>query len=251
MLEEEGLSTAARSWLATVALARREGLTVYSDDRYVRLSAQQAGLQSFGTLALLDVLAERGMIGTELRITARACLYRTGAWGLQLSREEFAELLRKDDFEPTRGAHSVLNDFTAWPAGGIEAVEDVLAMLQTIYEKAPEKFDRWVHRVLDSIAHTLGGGYEKWARFLTQAALNPFRDPPPIGPDAIQALLRALRGLEFFRLFPPDPDLVIGAIAESLSFAEDERSRAVYFKALLELLGTEDREAAIKSFVRD
>jgi hypothetical protein len=59
-----------------------------------------------------------------------------------------------------------------------------------------------------------------------------------------------LRGLEFFRLFPPDPDLVIGAIAESLSFAEDERSRAVYFKALLELLGTEDREAAIKSFVR-
>lgn len=251
MLEEEGLSTAAHSWPATVALARREGLTVYSDDRYVRLSAQQAGLQSFGTLALLDVLAERDMISAELRITARACLYRTGAWGLQLSREEFAELLRKDDFEPIRGAHSVLNDFAAWPAGGIEAVEDVLAMLQTIYEEAPEKFDRWVHRVLDSIAHTLGGGYEKWARFLTQAALNPFRDPPPIGHDAIQALLRALRGLEFFRLFPPDPDLVIGAIAESLSFAEDERSRAVYFKALLELLGTEDREAAIKSFVRD
>lgn len=74
------------------------------------------------------------MISAELRITARACLYRTGAWGLQLSREEFAELLRKDDFEPTRGAHSVLNDFTAWPAGGIEAVENVLAMLQTIYE---------------------------------------------------------------------------------------------------------------------
>lgn len=251
VLEEEGLSTAARSWPATVALARREGLTVYSDDRYVRLSAQQAGLQSFGTLALLDVLAERGMISAEQRITARARLYRAGAWGLQLSREEFAELLRKDDFEPTRGAHSVLNDFTAWPAGGIEAVEDVLAILQLIHEEAPEKFDRWVHRVLDSIAHTLGGGYEKWARFLTQAALNPFRDPPPIGPDAIQALLRAFRDLKFFRLFPPEPDLIIGAIAESLSFAEDERSRAVYFKALLELLGPEDREAAIKSFVSD
>lgn len=251
MLEEEGLSTAARSWPATVALAGREGLAVYSDDRYVRLSAQQAGLQSFGTLALLDVLAERGMISAEQRITARASLYRTGAWGLQLSREEFAELLREDDFEPTHGAQAILNDFTAWAAGGIERVEDVLSMLQLIHEEAPEKFDSWVHRVLDSITHTLGGGYEKWGRFLTQAALNPFRDPPPIGPDAIQALLRALRAHEFFQQNPPDPDLVIGAIAESLSFAEDERSRAVYFKALLELLGPEDREAAIKSFVTD
>jgi hypothetical protein len=39
MIEAPELSAAARSWPATIGLSRREERAVYSDDRYVRLSA--------------------------------------------------------------------------------------------------------------------------------------------------------------------------------------------------------------------
>lgn len=247
----EALAAAGRTLPATLAVAQRENLAVFSDDRFLRLAARRIGIPAFGTLALLDVLVEHGSISESDRASARRRIYNSGAWGMEIGREELIELVREDEFEPTAGIHAVLNDVVAWPARGIEAVEIALALLNAIHTERPAVFSKWVHRVVDSLTHSLGKDYERWARFLTLAALNPFREPPCLSVPAIQALIEALRNLEYFRYFQPKSDFVLDAINEALAVAEDNKSRAVYFRLLIDLLGPEDREAAIATFVRD
>lgn len=256
--EEENLkegidefAIAGRTFPATLAVARREALAVFSDDRFVRLTARRAGIPAFGTLALLDVLVDQGAISESRRAAARQRIYRSGAWGMEASRDELIELAREDDFEPTVGVYAVLNDVLAWPARGIEAVEIALALLNAIHAERPEVFSKWVHRLVDSLKDSLGKDYEQWTRFLISAALNPFREPPCLSVPAIQALIDALRGLKYFEYFPPASDFVLDAINEALAAADDEKSRAFYFRHLINLLGPEDRAAAIATFVRD
>jgi tetratricopeptide (TPR) repeat protein/predicted nucleic acid-binding protein len=248
--EIEELTVAGRTWPATLAIARREELAVFSDDRFVRLAARQAGIPTFGTLALLDVLVEQGSITEADRVSARRRIYCSGAWGMEIGCEELIDRVREDEFELTNGIRAVLNDFLAWPARGIESVEIALALLNAVHAECPESFATWVHLVVDSLSHTLGGGYERWTRFLISAALNPLRDPPCLSVPAVQALIDALRGLDYFQHFPPRSDFVLDAINEALSFADDDRARAWYFRLLIDLLGPRDRAAAIATFVR-
>ena len=256
--EEENLkedinefATAGRAFPATLAVARREELAVFSDDRFVRLTARRAGIPAFGTLALLDVLVDQGSISESQRAAARQRIYRSGAWGMEVSRDELIELARQDNFEPSVGIYAVLNDVLAWPARGIEAVEIALALLNAVHAERPEVFSKWVHRLVDSLKHSLGKDYEQWTRFLISAALNPFREPPCLSVPAIQALIDELRGLAYFKHFPPQSDFVLDAINEALAATDDERERAVYFRHLIDLLGPNDRATAIATFVRD
>jgi hypothetical protein len=64
---------------ATLAVAIREGLPIYSDDRVLRTLYREAGIQSFGTVALLAVLEERGSISIEQHQTAVEVLRAAGA----------------------------------------------------------------------------------------------------------------------------------------------------------------------------
>ena len=49
----------------TAAIAVRERLPIYTDDRVLRLVYRQAGIPTFGTVALLEILAERSMVTAE------------------------------------------------------------------------------------------------------------------------------------------------------------------------------------------
>jgi hypothetical protein len=75
--------TSIRSWAGTLAVARREGLAVFSDDRVVRQSARELGLKAFSTMSLLDVLVDRGVVKPEVRDDVRHRLLRNGATGLR------------------------------------------------------------------------------------------------------------------------------------------------------------------------
>jgi predicted nucleic acid-binding protein len=48
---------------ATLAVALRERLPIYSDDRVLRVLYREAGVPVFGTIALLALLEKRGAIG--------------------------------------------------------------------------------------------------------------------------------------------------------------------------------------------
>jgi hypothetical protein len=63
----------------TMAIAVRERMPIYSDDRVLRLLFRQAGIPAFGTVALLEVLAERAVINADERQTATEALRSAGA----------------------------------------------------------------------------------------------------------------------------------------------------------------------------
>jgi tetratricopeptide (TPR) repeat protein len=63
----------------TLAIAIREELPVYCDDRVLRVLYRQAGVPAFGTVALLRVMQARGIISEEERHTAIAALEQAGA----------------------------------------------------------------------------------------------------------------------------------------------------------------------------
>jgi hypothetical protein len=52
---------------------------MYSDDRVIRVLARQAGLPSFGTLAIVEALAKRGLLTGEAKDRAREALQEAGA----------------------------------------------------------------------------------------------------------------------------------------------------------------------------
>jgi hypothetical protein len=58
----EGASLVARAYIETVDAARRANRPVYSDDRSFRKSLADAGIKTFGTLALLRALTDTGAI---------------------------------------------------------------------------------------------------------------------------------------------------------------------------------------------
>jgi tetratricopeptide (TPR) repeat protein len=67
----------------SMAVAARLGLPLYSDDRVIRVLALQAGLPTFGTLAIIDALASRGLLTDDAKDRAREALVAAGA--LELS----------------------------------------------------------------------------------------------------------------------------------------------------------------------
>jgi hypothetical protein len=63
----------------SLATAERLGLPLYSDDRVIRVLAHQAGLPTFGTLAIVEALAERGLLEDDAKNRARETLLAAGA----------------------------------------------------------------------------------------------------------------------------------------------------------------------------
>jgi hypothetical protein len=244
------ISVAGRAWPATLTVAKREGLAVFSDDRFVRQTARGFGVPAFGTLALLDVLVEQGALPKSNRLASLWRIYRAGAWGAKITSTDLIELAREVDFEPSVGVQAVLEDSTGWPGRGFESIGIVLAFLNAVHGKRPQVFTQWVDRILAAMDRALAEDTERWGRLLISASLNPIRKPPVISVPAIQALITAVREHEYFQRNPPKSDPVLDAIGEALSFADGDREKVAYFRLLIDLLGPEDRAAAIKAFIR-
>lgn len=244
------LPVQTKTWPATLVVARRFSLAVYSDDRYVRLSARQLGLPAFGTLTLLEVLSERGLISAAQLADSRRRLARTGSWGLELAAHELLDLAREDDFEPTVGMYSALHDSARWRAHRLGMFEAVLGFLEGVHREAPDKLAAWVHRVIDAASEVIGSDYTVWGRMLIYLALNPVEEPPRISDAAFRALADAVRQMTWFRYFRPEEDLVIQAIGMLLQGLPDDRTRAHVFKRAVARLSPADHEAAYAKFVR-
>jgi TPR-GreAB-C-PIN type conflict system protein len=67
----------------SLAAAERLSLPLYSDDRVIRILAHQAGLPTFGTLAIVEALAKRGLLAGDANDHARDQLSAAGAIELQ------------------------------------------------------------------------------------------------------------------------------------------------------------------------
>jgi hypothetical protein len=241
---------AIRSWAGTLAAARRDRVAVFSDDRVVRRSARELGLKTYGTLALLDILVDRGVLPAVDRDEVRHRLLSHGAWGVRHSAEELIRLGREAAWQPTPGLRAALGDTTAWFSLVTRWAERILALLDAVAREAPEEMDKWVHRAVDAVTHDVGGEYLRHANFFLLAAINPLEEPPRMSDQGLRALISSLRRMRYFEIFKPPDDLLVTAVAELLTTTEDTTLRALLFRRVADRLSAEDQSLLRRHFVR-
>jgi hypothetical protein len=181
-------------FLATLAIARRLGLAVYSDDRVVRLRARQMGLRTFGTLALLDALSDRGDISAEQRLNARRGLRELGATGTWPSAEELAEDARRASFRLTQSLALTLRDVSPLRVHEERWILTGLGFLRTVHDEVPETLEVWVARWIDLLCEgTERMGPAQHGSRLLALAWNPNGPEPGFVralADAVQSTAR-------------------------------------------------------------
>jgi hypothetical protein len=139
---------------ATLALAERTELAVFSDDRRLRLAARAANIPAFGTVALLDALVGRGLLSADERTLARRALRSRGGLGLSGDPSELSEEARENAWRLTASLAAALRDRTAWRSAPGEALRQWIPFLAAARD-SPEKLPLWLGRVIDAGAMSL------------------------------------------------------------------------------------------------
>ena len=242
--------TPIRSWAGTLALARSEGLAVFSDDRAVRRGVRELGLKAFGTLALMGVLADRGVVTAQQRDEVRHRLLTHGAWGVRHTTDELVCLAREANWQPTSGLRAALGDSSAWVTLRGGWAERVVGLLDAVAKEAPEQMDRWVHRAIDAATYDVGGDYFGHAKLLLLVAINPLINPARMSDSGLRALIASVRRMHYFQVFRPPDDLLVIAVAELLNITQDRTQQALLLRRVLDRLDVEDQELLRRRFVR-
>jgi len=193
LLGENERNLSFMTWPATLAVAQRSRYSLYSDDRFVRVQARRAGLATFGTIAVLDVLVRRGMMTDEQRRNARAALRRSGANGIGGTLEEILEEGRETHWALTEGLAFALLDPTAWAGPiAVKTFRTWAEVLRTVFAEEPERFENWVLRFMDAAKANLPG--ERSYGFVAQSLLLIAWEPlNPEGRPFVHALIKVLR----------------------------------------------------------
>jgi tetratricopeptide (TPR) repeat protein len=223
------------TWPATVSVARRQGAAVYSDDRFVRLSARREGVPAFGTLALLTVLGERGALSEEQLAEQRLALGRRGAWGLRPSGEELGQLAAEHGWQPTGGWAQALADPAAWLNEPDYQLRLNVEFLRQLHGVQPDALEAWAARVVDLGRHASSAfdADDVAVGLLVYGWLSPgaFADLNAHRAFTL-ALVRALRAAARRLHVAAFDDLVERAAATAI-FSTDPRLRGEMFKWIL------------------
>ena len=147
-------SNAFRSFVATFSAARRLKSPIYSDDRNIRRLARTAGVPAFGTVAVLDALAEANYIAADARATARRTLLRGHALGVNPSAEELISFARETGWAMTREIMVAALDRGPWSSDPARTFQTWLEFLRQAHRAAPETLSLWLVRFLDASHRT-------------------------------------------------------------------------------------------------
>lgn len=236
---------------ATFAVARRLGLPIYSDDRWVRVSARQLGIPTFGTLALLDSLPGT-LLDDAARTRARAILLRSGAWGVNATEQELIDSARDAGWRITPAITAALADAAPWTRDRVATWHLAVDILAAVFAAEPEQLREWTMFILDEAALTMPPvkSFQRLSSLIYTAwEIGSF---PPRHPDAfLQALIRVARSLPP-RLRPMAPaqiplDMIEWVMASQASRSEPERFAV--FIVLVRRLGPFDIAHACEAFL--
>jgi tetratricopeptide (TPR) repeat protein len=140
----------AATFAGTLSAAERLKLAVYSDDRVVRLVVRNEGIPSFGTLALLDALVDRGLLGEAERREVRTILRASGGLGIRFSSEdELLEAIERADYTLGDELRTWFSDPSQWLFDALD-FDHRLLLLERVLENRPDDFRVWLARVIDA-----------------------------------------------------------------------------------------------------
>jgi hypothetical protein len=240
-LLDEDREAAFATWPATLAIAERDQLPLYSDDRFVRAHARRAGVQSFGTLALIDALVEARHLSSDERQEVRELLLARGAHGVAFSLDELLREARAAGWSLTRSLAFALTDPTNWGENSAETFRLWSAFLRTAFDESQaEHFRTWVLRFLDGARTGLApSGYGLVARALLMIAWEPFSPERRL---FLHALIREVRAARYVFGWFADP---LAEAARELSSVinrgQEQPVRALLARTLLQDVPFEDQ----------
>jgi hypothetical protein len=239
---EEEMPPEVKTYPATLAVARRLRLPVFSDDRFIRLRARQSGLGAFGTVALIDALETRRYISSDDRLDLRRRLRARGGLGTSPAMEELLLEARTNAFELTAGIKADLQDVIATRQNPTEKVKTYRTLLWVLHEEAPAQLGTWVTALLDGLCTAIPkAGLSNHAKTLL---LMTWPVDPEANADFFRALVQAIK--DSAATLGPVGDPVMSAaevIAKStLSTEEYSLNARLHLLALaIDQLDSEDR----------
>jgi PIN domain associated with the TPR-GreAB-C-PIN system len=127
------------SWLAALELALREGLPLWCDDLVLRQLARQAGVTTFGTLALLP-LADPDSSRLEQGI---ATLIQEFVVDLPWDPQTLYDQAAADGWLPAAAATALSRPGAWWP-GPQRAGETFAQILKAVNDHAPGQAPAWI-----------------------------------------------------------------------------------------------------------
>jgi len=240
------------AWASTMAVARRLGLPIYSDDRFIRMTARREGIPAFGTLALIDALADRGILDQSERVAIRRALLRSGAWGVRSTAGELIEAADEDGWVDVREVEVALHDRSAWANDTVQSWYRAADVLCACFEAAPEHLERWTVRVLDAAAAGRPGiSNKQHVHSLLVSCLDILDDPPKYPEKFFHQIVGIAKRLPLhLRPWPPVdvPLEMIASIMETASVL-DEPNRTMLFWRMWRRLPGPDQFRAFLAFV--
>lgn len=129
-------------------------------------------------------------------------------------------------------------------------MDRVIRFLDIVFAEAPTEMDKWVHRAIDAVTYDVGGNYEAHAQSLLLGALDAVSDPPRMSEAGLAALISALRQMRYFEVFRPGEDLLVTAVARTLTITNDPLQQATLFRRALARVGPAEQEMLRARFVR-
>jgi hypothetical protein len=213
VVEQTSEQPALQTWASAFAVAERLGHPLYSDDRFIRAQARREGMRTFGTIALLEALVERGRVTAAMYAEARRRLRASGAVGVPPTEAELLEEAEECGWKMSASLRQALLDPASWRDVS-SSINRHASLLRQVHEHAPSRFSAWVVRVIGALKHCHPGTpVDTHARVLLAAAwatedapfvkalidalremratLGLFRDPVP---EAFDLLLSFARG---------------------------------------------------------
>jgi tetratricopeptide (TPR) repeat protein len=240
-----------KPFIGTVMLAQRTKRPIFSDDRWVRQFAREHGIKAFGTLALLDALADRGIISADERMHARLRLAASRAWGVALTTEEMVAAARAVQWDISKTTAGAISDRAAWRSKPGERIQDMIGFLREAHTEAPETMGKWLRRIIEigvQIAPHLDASW--WPRSILVMAWGIDQATPSLSDEAFQALVQEVQSLPL-HLTTLGADPVLEAIAEILGYfmGNPEPVRVAVFNRLVRRLRLPDQMRAFQAFV--
>jgi tetratricopeptide (TPR) repeat protein len=238
-----------RAVFGTLLLAQRTGRPVFSDDRFIREVARSFGLKTFGTLALLDIMAEDGIITAEARKAARRNLAAIGAWGVGLARDELIVVGVEDGFALTRTTAGALRDRARWRANPSLAWLEVLPFLLAAHAQSPDAFRGWVLRALDSAQTSFPEMGRAWSVEIMLVVAWSQAVAEEVPDEFFQALVEEAKRLPWW-LTETGYDPVLGPLSKMLTLVgvSDVHERFGIFRLLVPRLRASDQFRAVLAF---
>ncbi len=238
-----------RVMVATLLVAKRTGRAIYSDDRWIREFARSIGVASFGTLAVIDALAERSVIDDGARRKARIALASRHGWGVGLSGAEMVQAAGEKSFELTKPLIGALNDRATWRASASPYMQETLELLEAVFEARPDRLDVWLQRIVDGSATAIPEAPPGWSGHLLLAMAWVSN----LSPEFFRAIVDAVKALPP-HLRAPGADPVIEAMKLIVPMLEEsvtgDDQRIAQFRALAQMLKSTDQYRVFRHFLR-